>query len=29
VAMGLLAWFGWRGRTRTEQRYAGLRILRR
>jgi hypothetical protein len=29
LALALLAWFGWRGRTRTGAKYAGLRILRR
>ncbi len=29
VAIALLAWFVWRMRSRTEQKYAGLRILRR
>jgi hypothetical protein len=29
VAVALLAWFAWRGRDRSEQKYAGLRILRR
>ncbi len=29
VLVGLLAWFGWRGRTRGDEKYAGLRILRR
>jgi hypothetical protein len=29
VAIALLAWFAWRMRSRTEQKYAGLRILRR
>ncbi len=29
VALALLAWFVWRGRGRSEQKYAGLRILRR
>jgi hypothetical protein len=29
VAIALLAWFGWRGRARTDAKYAGLRILRR
>jgi hypothetical protein len=29
VAVALLAWFGWRGRARSDQKYAGLRILRR
>jgi hypothetical protein len=29
VALALLAWFGWRGRGRSDQKYAGLRILRR
>jgi hypothetical protein len=29
VAIGLLAWFAWRGRARGDEKYAGLRILRR
>jgi hypothetical protein len=29
VALALLAWFGWRGRVRGGEKYAGLRILRR
>ncbi len=29
VLVALLAWFAWRGRARGEERYAGLRILRR
>ena len=29
VAVALLAWFAWRGRARREEKYAGLRILRR
>ncbi|HLH14874.1 MAG TPA: DUF4126 family protein [Solirubrobacteraceae bacterium] len=29
VAIALLAWFAWRGRARGEEKYAGLRILRR
>ncbi len=29
VAVALLLWFGWRGRARGEEKYAGLRILRR
>jgi hypothetical protein len=29
VALALLAWFGWRGRARGGEKYAGLRILRR
>ncbi|MGP0100702.1 MAG: DUF4126 family protein [Solirubrobacteraceae bacterium] len=29
VAVALLAWFGWRGRARGDEKYAGLRILRR
>lgn len=29
VAVALLAWFAWRGRGRSAQKYAGLRILRR
>ncbi|HEY4427257.1 MAG TPA: hypothetical protein VGN08_03550 [Solirubrobacteraceae bacterium] len=29
VAVGLLAWFAWRGRARGGEKYAGLRILRR
>jgi hypothetical protein len=29
VAVALLAWFAWRGRARSDQKYAGLRILRR
>jgi hypothetical protein len=29
VAIALLAWFAWRGRARTDEKYAGLRILRR
>jgi hypothetical protein len=29
VALALLAWFAWRGRARTDAKYAGLRILRR
>jgi hypothetical protein len=29
VAAGLLAWFAWRGRARSGEKYAGLRILRR
>ncbi len=29
VAVALLAWFAWRVRSRSEQKYAGLRILRR
>jgi hypothetical protein len=29
VAVGLLAWFVWRRRARTDEKYAGLRILRR
>jgi hypothetical protein len=28
VVMALMAWFVWRGRGRSEQKYAGLRILR-
>jgi hypothetical protein len=29
VAIAALAWFAWRGRARTDEKYAGLRILRR
>jgi Domain of unknown function (DUF4126) len=29
VALAALAWFAWRGRARGEEKYAGLRILRR
>ncbi len=29
LAIALLAWFAWRGRGRSDQKYAGLRILRR
>jgi hypothetical protein len=29
VALALLAWFAWRGRARGDEKYAGLRILRR
>jgi Domain of unknown function (DUF4126) len=29
VAVALLAWFAWRGRARGNEKYAGLRILRR
>jgi hypothetical protein len=29
VAVALVAWFGWRGRARSDAKYAGLRILRR
>jgi Domain of unknown function (DUF4126) len=29
VLVALLAWFAWRGRRRGEEKYAGLRILRR
>jgi hypothetical protein len=29
VAIALLAWFLWRGRARADEKYAGLRILRR
>jgi Domain of unknown function (DUF4126) len=29
VALALLAWFAWRGRSRADEKYAGLRILRR
>jgi hypothetical protein len=29
VAVALLAWFAWLGRARTDEKYAGLRILRR
>jgi Domain of unknown function (DUF4126) len=29
VAVVLLAWFAWRGRSRADEKYAGLRILRR
>jgi hypothetical protein len=29
VAIALLGWFAWRGRARTGEKYAGLRILRR
>lgn len=29
VAIALLAWFMWRGRGRGDERYAGLRVLRR
>jgi hypothetical protein len=29
VAVALLAWFAWRGRGRSDRKYAGLRILRR
>jgi hypothetical protein len=29
VLIGLLAWFAWRGRVRADEKYAGLRILRR
>jgi hypothetical protein len=29
VAIALLAWFAWRGRARADEKYAGLRILRR
>lgn len=29
VALALLAWFVWRGRARADEKYAGLRILRR
>jgi hypothetical protein len=29
VAIAALAWFAWRGRSRADEKYAGLRILRR
>jgi len=29
VAVALLAWFAWKGRGRSDEKYAGLRILRR
>ena len=29
VLVALLAWFAWRGRARSDEKYAGLRILRR
>jgi hypothetical protein len=29
VLVAILAWFGWRGRARGDEKYAGLRILRR
>jgi hypothetical protein len=29
VLVAMLAWFTWRGRSRAEEKYAGLRILRR
>ena len=29
VLIALLAWFAWRGRARADEKYAGLRILRR
>lgn len=29
VAVALLAWFAWKGRGRSDRKYAGLRILRR
>jgi hypothetical protein len=29
VLIALLAWFAWRGRARGDEKYAGLRILRR
>jgi hypothetical protein len=29
VLLTVLAWFGWRGRARGDEKYAGLRILRR
>jgi len=29
LAIAALAWFAWRGRTRSDAKYAGLRILRR
>jgi hypothetical protein len=29
VAVALLVWFVWKGRARTDEKYAGLRILRR
>lgn len=29
VAVALLAWFAWRGRSRGDEKYAGLRVLRR
>ncbi len=29
VVIALLAWFAWRGRARADEKYAGLRILRR
>jgi hypothetical protein len=29
VLVALLAWFAWRGRTRSDEKYAGLRVLRR
>jgi hypothetical protein len=29
VALAMIAWFAWRGRARTDEKYAGLRILRR
>ncbi len=29
VAVALLVWFAWRGRARADEKYAGLRILRR
>jgi hypothetical protein len=29
VAVGLLGWFVWRRRARTDEKYAGLRVLRR
>jgi hypothetical protein len=29
VVVALIAWFAWRGRARDDEKYAGLRILRR
>jgi Domain of unknown function (DUF4126) len=29
VLVALLAWFAWRGRARSDEKYAGLRVLRR
>jgi hypothetical protein len=29
VVVALIAWFAWRGRARSDEKYAGLRILRR
>jgi Domain of unknown function (DUF4126) len=29
VLLAMLAWFAWRGRARSDEKYAGLRILRR